>query len=140
VRPLWTCPKCGNQFVTRNIYHSCQRHELSEAFEGKPPEIRKLFNEFQRMVESCGPVKIVPYRDRIGFMVRVRFAGATPRQKWLDVGFWLRRKLKHQRLRRVDTVYPNAHIHYLRISEPEQLDEELAGWIREAYTIGCQKG
>jgi hypothetical protein len=31
------------------------------------------------MVEACGPVRLVPYENKVGFMVRVRFAGAVPR-------------------------------------------------------------
>ena len=31
-RPLWTCPSCGHQFVTANIWHSCTKHTLDEAF------------------------------------------------------------------------------------------------------------
>ena len=22
-RPLWTCPRCGKSYVTRNMWHSC---------------------------------------------------------------------------------------------------------------------
>jgi hypothetical protein len=27
-------------------------------------------------------------------------------------------------------------VHQFRISAPEQLDEEFAGWVREAYQVG----
>ena len=28
VKPLWTCPKCGHQFVPANLWHSCGHYEL----------------------------------------------------------------------------------------------------------------
>ena len=28
-RSLWRCPQCGNEFVNRNQYHSCERHTLA---------------------------------------------------------------------------------------------------------------
>lgn len=138
-RTLWTCPKCGNDFVTRNQWHSCARHSLDEPFADKPPAVRALFDRFRAMVEACGPAKLLPYRDRIGFMVRVRFAGATPRSRALDVGFWLTRRIASPRFRRVETIGPRVHLHSLRITEAGQLNRELAGWIREAYRIGCQE-
>lgn len=138
-RPLWTCPRCGNQFVTANMVHSCRRHTLQEPFAGKPAAIRKLFERFRAMVEACGPVRVLPYHDRVGFMVRVRFAAAVPRTRWLDVGFWLPRRIEHPRFHRIQTIYPNAHVHVIRITEPRQLDAEIKAWLREAYAVGCQE-
>jgi hypothetical protein len=89
---LWTCPKCGSAFVSRNLYHSCRRFDLDHPFEGKPPRIRRLFDRFRELVELNSPVRLIAYHDRVGFMVKVRFAGATPRRGWLDVGFWLTRR------------------------------------------------
>jgi len=138
-RPLWTCPRCGNDFVNRNQTHSCMRHTLEDSFAGKPERIRELFDRFRAMVEACGPAKVVPYRNKVGFMVRVRFAGAVPKKEWLEVGFWLTRRIQSRRFRKIETIYPNAHIHTLRITAPEDLDGEVAGWVKEAYSIGCQE-
>jgi hypothetical protein len=138
-RPLWTCPKCGNEFVNRNQWHSCRRYDLSTLFVGKAPLVRDLFDRFRAMIEACGPVKVMPYRDRVVFMVRVRFAGAVPKKEWLELGFWLRSRVENPRFRRVETIYPNAHVHVLRVRSPEELDGEIAGWIEEAYAVGCQQ-
>ena len=135
-RPLWTCPKCGNQFVNRNQYHSCARHTLSGLFAGKPDHIKELFDRFREMVEACGLVKVLPYRDMVGFMVRVRFVSAVPKARWLDVGLWLPRRVEHSRFHKIETINPNAHIHLLRITDVTQLDSQVAGWIREAYAVG----
>jgi hypothetical protein len=135
-RPLWTCPRCGNRFVNRNQYHSCATYQIDDCFRGKPPEIRALFDAFRAMVEGCGPVTVVPYRDRVAFMVDVRFAQASPRRRWLEVGFWLTRRVESPRLWKVETIYPYAHVHALRVTAAEQLDGEMAGWVREAYAVG----
>ena len=91
------------------------------------------------MVEACGPVTLVAYRDRVAFMVRVRFAGAVPRMRWLELGFWLTRRVEHPRFHKVETIYPTAHIHSLRSTQPDELDDEFAEWIREVYAVGCQE-
>jgi hypothetical protein len=138
-RPLWTCPKCGNEFVNKNQYHSCRRGRIEDVFAGKPANLRVLFDRLRDEIEALGPVKLVPYRDRVAFMTRVRFAGASPRRKWLDVGFWLPRRIENPRFRRVETLLPNAHVHWLRVSEAGELDDELRGWLREAYAVGRQE-
>jgi Bacteriocin-protection, YdeI or OmpD-Associated/Domain of unknown function (DUF5655)/Domain of unknown function (DUF1905) len=138
-RPLWTCPRCGNQFVNKNGFHSCRRWSLDEAFRGRPAFVRELFQHVRALIETCGPVRMVPYRDRVGFMVRVRFAGATPKRDCLEIGFWLPRRIASERFHKVETIYPNAHIHVLRIRQAAELDSEVFEWIKEAYAVGCQQ-
>lgn len=67
--PLWTCPRCGNEFVNRNPYHSCKRVRLEDVLAGRTRHVRDLFDRFRALIESMGPVKLVPYADRVGFMV-----------------------------------------------------------------------
>jgi hypothetical protein len=138
-RPLWTCPECGNEFVHRNQYHSCRRYELDQPFVGKPGWVRDVFDRLRAMVEAFGPVKVLPYRDKVSFMVRVRFAGAVPRKRWLDVAFWLPQRIDSPRFHKVETITPDAHLHLVRVTRPEDLDAELAGWLREAYAVGRQE-
>lgn len=138
-RPMWTCPKCGHQFVTRNMSHSCGRHDLAPMFRDKPPEVRELFERFRLLVEAFGPVTPVVYRDKVAYMVRVRFAGATPRKRWLEVVFWLRRRVESPRIARIETLTPNVHIHRMRVTTLGEVDAELGAWLRESYEIGCQQ-
>ncbi len=135
-RPLWTCPKCGNQFVNKNQYHSCARYTVDELFEGKSDYIRELFDRFREIVEACGLVKVLPYRDMVGFMVRVRFAAAVPKTRWLDVAMWLQRRVDNDRFHKIETLSPNTHTHVLRITDIEQLDDQVAKWVCEAYEVG----
>jgi hypothetical protein len=73
-KPLWTCPKCGHQFVMRNLWHSCSRHSLDDHFKGKDPMLRKIFDRYLALVKKCGPVTAYAQKTRIIFQVRVRFA------------------------------------------------------------------
>lgn len=138
-RPLWTCSACGRSFVTRNMNHSCGRWTVEDSLAGRPPQVRALFDAVPTVVSAFGPVTLVPYRDRVAFMDRVRFAGVRPRSRWLDVDFWLPRRVESPRLRKVETLSPYAHIHLVRISSIEDLDSELIGWLREAHAVGRQE-
>lgn len=137
-RPLWTCPKCGNDFVNRNQWHSCKRYAIDDVLGRASPDVRRLYERFLDMVAACGPVKTIVYRDRIGLMERVRFAAAIPRAHSLDVGFWLPRRIASPRFQKVETINPAAHLHLLRIVELRQLDAEIGAWLREAYAVGRQ--
>jgi hypothetical protein len=132
----WICPKCGNELVTRNMNHSCARRDPGTVFAGKPPAVRALFADLRRLIERAGPVKLVGYPDRVGFMARIRFAHAAPRRDAVELAFWLPRRIDSPRLLRVQTIHPAAHAHVLRLRSPADLDDELAGWLGEAHAVG----
>src|SRR5437867_2414074 len=101
-RPLWTCPKCGHRFVTRNLSHSCVRVPLSAHFVGKPPVRKQTYDRWLAAARACGRVTAYAQKSRIVFMARVRFGGAVVHNSYVDAGLWLRRRVEHPRLRRVE--------------------------------------
>jgi hypothetical protein len=137
---LWRCPKCRRGFANRNQTHTCAAlHSLEHHFEGKPPQIRQLFDQVRAMVESIGPVRVLPEKTRIAFQVRMSFAQVTPRTRWLDGHVVLARRLESSRFRKVETFSPRNHLHAFRISNAEEIDDEVRGWFTEAYAVGQQK-
>ena len=138
-KPLWICPDCGHQFVTRNIWHSCVNYPLEKQFEGKSSEVLALYHHYLDLVEQFGPVIIEPKKTGIAFLVRVRFAGAVLRRKWLEARLWLKHPIQHPCLRRIEKVGPRDFIHYFRIQSMDDMDESFVGFLREAYGIGIQE-
>jgi hypothetical protein len=137
-RPLWTCPNCGNKFVTRNLWHSCVIVPLERHFEGRP-RARQLFDAYLAALESQGDVTIVSSKTRIAFMTRVRFAGCQVRKDWLLAGFWLARKVDSPRFSKVEYLGPKAWVYYLPIRDEPDLDEEFLSWLAEARRVGNQE-
>ncbi len=136
---LWTCPRCGHRFVTRNLWHSCGRYRLSDHFAGRDPVVRRIFRAWVALARSCGPVTVYPQKTRIVIMVRVRFAGAVTHRHWLDVSLWLTRRAAHPALTRVEQYGSDSFGHSFRLREPGQIDRELSSLMREAYAVGRQE-
>lgn len=138
-RPLWRCPKCGERFVTANIWHACGRFALKDLFARSDPDVLKLFRRFARMVRACGPVRMIPQKSRVVFQVRVRFAGCYPRKSHLICSVALPRRVESPRFIKI-TKY-GAHFigHQFRIHAEDELDAEVQGWLRESYLVGAQE-
>ncbi|MGH9787074.1 MAG: DUF5655 domain-containing protein [Candidatus Acidiferrales bacterium] len=138
-RPLWRCPKCGNYFVSRNLPHSCVRVSLDDHFKGTDPIVRKTYNAFLAALRRNGPVRVVSSKTRITFMVRMRFAGATPQKNALRCGFALLRPARHPAIRRAYR-FPGTQLfaHELRLTHPDEIDAPLRRLLAEAYRVGCQ--
>ncbi len=140
LRPLWTCPRCGQRFVGRNMWHSCVRMTVQDHLRGKPKEVVDLYRRFARMVRELGPgVRTVPVKTHIAFMVRVRFAGATVQRRGIRGGFWLKRSIDSPRFVKVEFILPDNYIYSFRVRSPDDLDEEVRRWLAEAYRVGCQE-
>jgi Domain of unknown function (DUF5655) len=138
-RGLWKCPECGHRFVTANIWHSCGRYRLDDHFVGKDPVVREVFDRLDDVARGFGPVNVYAQKTSIVFQVRVRFARAMPRKRWLDGHFWLKRRVSHPRLTKVEHLLRDDWIHWFRITEPAQIDARFARLLRESYEIGRQE-
>jgi hypothetical protein len=142
--PLWTCPKCGHRFVTRNMWHSCRRTPLSAVLRGVPADHVAVFRRFRDLLRQHGPLITVARRPRtIVFQVRVRFAGIHFRKAWVDANLWLERRASHPRLARVTDfreIGSHGYAHYFRFTAAAQLDRAFARLAGEAYQVGAQSG
>lgn len=137
--PLWRCIECGREFANRNQSHACGTYSLDAHFRNKAPEIRALFDRVVAIVESIGPVRVLPEKTRIAFQVRMSFAQITPRQRWLAGHVVLARRLESPRFRRIETISPRNHVHTFQLTEARELDAEFRAWLVEAYAVGQQK-
>jgi len=139
-RPLWKCPKCGHKFVTTNLWHSCSRYPLSHHFKDKDPIVRRLFDEYLALVESCGPVTVIPQKTRIAFQVRVRFACAITRKHWIEGTLWLKRPADHPLFYKVEQLHAHDYIHSFRLKSIADLhDKKLQVLLAESYRVGRQE-
>jgi hypothetical protein len=136
--PLWTCPKCGERFTGRNMSHSCGKFSIEDLFARSEPHVATLFQEFARLVHKCGAVHMITQKTRVVFQARMRFAGVMPRKSYLICHFILPRRIESDRFYKIETFTPRCHAHYLRVSEPSDLNGEVAQWLKEAYEVGQQ--
>lgn len=136
---LWTCPACGRKFANRNQYHFCGTHSLDDHFAGKGEGARHLFDAFRAMLESFGPVKVLPEKTRIAFQVRMSFAAVMVRRAGLVGHFVLAERVESPRFTRVETYSPRNHLHQFRLTSIDELDAEFRAFGKRAYAVGEQK-
>lgn len=136
---LWTCPICGRRFANRNQSHSCGHYTVKKHLKGKSSQVIALYEQFVKLVEQCGPVVIAPTKTRIGFQVRMIFAAVSLKESGLDCHVVLSRRIENPRFTRIESISTWNHVHHFRIESLEELDDEAASWLKEAYQVGEQK-
>lgn len=87
-------------------------------------------------------------KTEVAFYLRHRYASASllaVRKKaqrpspYLTVSFGLIAPLDSPRIDAKTEPYPNRWTHHLLIGSPEEIDEELLGWLQEAAAFAASK-
>ena len=103
----------------------------------KPEESLALYHRFVALVEACGPFTYAVSKSMITFKGDRRgFAGAKPDARGIRGYLDLERVVEDPRISNATPYTKRLFVHTFRITKPEQLDEDFAGWIREAFAVG----
>ena len=139
-QPLWTCPACGRRFANRNQWHACGSPTTLDAhFVGKEPHVRAILERLVDVTRENGPFDVIPEKTRIAFFIRMSFAAFTVKRRWVDGHVILARQLEHPRFTKVITYGPHNHEHDFRLTTVDEVDDDVAGWLSEAYAVGEQQ-
>ena len=137
-RSLWQCPKCGQTFVTANVWHSCINVPLDVHFEGKPPGLRKSFDALVKAARAFGTVTLRPVKTRIALQANTRFAAVTPRKSDLHCHVVLGHGTPRPPIRRVEKV-GNSYVHSFVIATPADVDTRVKDLLGEAYRLDSER-
>jgi hypothetical protein len=137
-RRLWTCPKCGRQFKMTKAYHSCDLFPLEYHFDGKPVEVRALYDRLIEAMQRFGPLTVYPTKSRIVFQADTQFAVVVTRKSGLELSFWLQRRADHPLLHKFQMGVYRDYGHIFNLTHPRDLDDDLISLLQEAYLLDIQ--
>lgn len=132
-KPLWQCPQCGRQFERQGQSHSCKPFALELHFAGKETG-KVLYEQLKQAVENrVGEFRVESLECCIHFVHTSTFAAVKIFKNKIRVDFSLNRSIESERMHH--TVRMSAHrtLYYIDILTATEIDEELLGWIQEAY-------
>ncbi len=114
----------------------------------KWPRLLPLYEAFKdRLTEAFPEVKIKVSKTQISFFNRHMFAMVslpTRRKKdwpkeFVMVSFGLPCQVDSPRIAMSVEAYPNRWTHHVILESADGIDEELLGWIKEAYSFSASK-
>jgi hypothetical protein len=110
---------------------------VDDHLRGRDPAVEQLYGRFVEFVKACGPFELSISKTGITFKGSRRgFAGAKPKDRWLDGYLDLQRRVDDPRIRSASPYTKRLYVHQFRVEALDQLDERFAGWVREAYEVG----
>ena len=121
--------------------------ELLQFFSHRP-EMLPVYRMFEdRVNERCGNVDVRVQKSQITFTDRFGFAWASlPVRRRRDcpdrcliVSFGLAYHKESPRIAVAVEPYPQRWTHHVVVTTPEDIDEELLGWIEESHQFSLAK-
>jgi hypothetical protein len=137
---MWACPACGRTFANRNQTHTCARlSDLDRHFARSSPAVRATFDRVLAVADALGRVEVLAEKTRIALHARMSFAAFQPRRRWLAGHLVLARQITSPRFARIDVISPRNVVHQFRLTAPDEVDDQFASWLAEAYQVGIQQ-
>lgn len=99
-------------------------------------EAKELYNHLMRALDACGKYKIEEKKTCIHVVAGgAAFLGVHPRRGGLRLTLPLSRPLNGDRIAKVDQASKTRYYNDLNLNALEEIDEELRGWLKEAYDL-----
>jgi hypothetical protein len=130
----WVCPECGREFANANQGHFCEPAvPLEEVFEGRPAGQREVYEALLAFLDTLGGVHADQVRVGVFWKTDRKLAEVRPMARALSVNLVLPRELHSPRVARVNRYAADKVWHSIRLTSVDQIDDELLGWLTEAY-------
>ncbi len=132
---MWKCGKCCRSFAKNNQSHSCTSYTLDEHFKNKGDQ-RDLFNAYLDYIrKNIGDFQIEAVPCCIHLVNTYTFSAAWILKDKIRIDFMSPEKIINKRITKTEQPSANRYVHYLEIEEIEDLDDELANWLKQAYFL-----
>lgn len=105
-------------------------------FTDKSPVVREIYNRLIKALRKIGPVTEEPKKTSIHLVHGSALAGVSTRKDALWLNIRLDHKIASPRINKMEQVSAKRFHNELKLTSPDEVDAELAGWLKEAYHLG----
>jgi hypothetical protein len=108
---------------------------IESHFSGKEPSVRAMYDHLLSALQEFGKVIEEPRKTSIHLVNVSAFAGVQTRGTYILLNIKADHKLESPRIHKADQVSASRFHHRVKISSLSEIDNELIGWLHEAYTM-----
>ena len=116
--------------MTETIYTSIA------LFAGKDELVQTIYTRLLEALSTLGPFQEEPKKTSIHLVRNAGFAGVHPRKSYLYLNLRTDYPIDNPRIAKTEQVSKNRFHNELKLNSPDEVDEELIGWLKDAYALG----
>jgi hypothetical protein len=110
-------------------------YSVKDHFVNKDPAVRALYDQLVVLLRTFGPIEEDPKKTSIHLNRKSALAGVETRKDGLLLNIKSDHPIKNPRVLKAEQISSKRFHHKVRISSPNDFDEELKNWLKEAYTL-----
>lgn len=110
---------------------------IESHFEAKAPVVRKIYDQVLKALKPFGRVIEEPKKTSIHLVNATALAGVATRKEYLILTIKSDRKLASPRIHKTEQVSAKRFHHEVKLVSPADVDAELIGWLKDAYTLSA---
>jgi hypothetical protein len=108
---------------------------VSDHFVNKNPSGHALYDQLVSLLQTFGPIQEDPKKTSIHLDRKTALAGVETRRDYLLLNIKSDHQIKSPRIEKAEQVSARRFHHKVRIISPNDFDEELKTWLKEAYLL-----
>jgi hypothetical protein len=110
---------------------------LDRIFARSEPRVRAIVEALIARTMALPGVAVDPKGTCVHLNHRIAFAGLHPRKSALLLNLRTSAPIESRRVRKVERASANRYHNEMLIESSDALDEELMGWIAQAYALAA---
>ena len=108
---------------------------IEQHFAGKEPQVRSIYDELLCVARSFGPFEEEPKKTSIHLARRSAFAGVATRKDAVILTIKSATDIRDARVQKREQASANRWHLEIRLRQAEDVDRQLAGWLKRAYDL-----
>ena len=112
-----------------------ETYTVNDHFINKDASVRALYDQLVLLLQTFGPIQEDPKKTSIHLNRKSALAGVETRKDYLLLNIKSNHAIQNPRIVKAEQVSAKRFHHKVRISSPNDFDEELKTWLEEAYIL-----
>ena len=132
--PRWVCPRCDREFGAEHQAHTCVPGcTVDDTFAETPAGQRRAYDTIMAYLRSLGPVHEDAVQVGVFLKRQHKFAEIRPMARALSLNLVLPRVVRDNRVLRTTPISADRVVHVVRLTDAAEVDEQVRGWLTEAF-------
>ena len=130
----WVCPNCEREFAAANQAHVCVPGiTVNDLLARHPHWVSEIYQAIIDHLNGLGSVHEDAVNVGIFLKSDRKIAEFRPRVRSVQLGLYLPYELSDARVARALPAAADRVVHLINLTTAEQVDDQLRGWLSEAY-------
>lgn len=108
---------------------------LDSHFSGKEPIVRAMYDRLLSSLRKFGKIIEEPKKTSIHLVNVSALVGVETRKTYILLNIKADHKISSPRIDKVEQISSKRFHHRVKLSSLEDIDNELLGWLNEAYVL-----